>query len=209
MDTDSVVDDRLLERKINDGRRLLRELDREGFEVAVALWASTGEKGKWRLYIASKESEAAGFAAYRRVFAALHRLPSPLLTSDEVKVIRASDPFARDALKERGQHTGPDPIAYEGWRLGDTSVGGAYIYPPPPYHLTPADAVARAVSLMTGTQPGQVTNHSLVTFRDGSTKHAIPIGVQVDDGGLLVIKFVDVANGQKMTVPASEVIGID
>ena len=60
MDTDSLVEEKLVEQKIDDGRRLLKELERDGFDVTVALWARRGEEKKWRLYIASKEVETAG-----------------------------------------------------------------------------------------------------------------------------------------------------
>src|SRR5262245_19245852 len=101
MDTDSLVEPPLPEQKITDGRRLLMELDRDGFEVTVALWARPGEKGKWRLLIASKEAEGARFTAYHRVHDALRRLPSPLISpaiSEEIQLIAASDPIAKDAL---------------------------------------------------------------------------------------------------------------
>lgn len=205
-----MVEQGLAEQKVSGGRRLLKDLDRDGFDVTVALWVKPGEDGKWRLYVASKDADSAGLAAaYRQVYAALQHQPTAPLSPSEVKVIGANDPISRDAVQARDRHAGAGPVVFEGWRLGDTPVDGAYIYPPPPYHLTPADAVARAVSLMTGRRPGQRVRPSSVTLRDGSTREAIPVGVQLDSSGTMVLRFVDVTNGQELTTPAAEVVGID
>jgi hypothetical protein len=204
--------DPLVELKVNDGRRLLKELEREGFDVTVAFWARTGEDGKWKLYVASKVAETNGLAgAYRVVYAALQRLLDPSIAPADLKVIRTNDPMARDVLAARANHIhlGAEPVGYAGQRLGDVPVDGAYIYPPPPYHLTPPDAMARAASLMIARQSGQTIRPTRVQLRDGSTRQVIPVGWEADAAGSVVMKFADASTGQQFAIPIQEVVGID
>ena len=200
----------LVEQKVQDGRRLLMELEREGFDVTVAFWARTGENNKWRLYIASKAADTIGLAgAYRVVNGALQHLLNPSVTTSDIKVIRVSDPMAVDALATRARHTGAEVIGYSGPRLGDTPVDQAYIYPPPPYHLTPPDAMARAASLMIARQSGLPIRPALVQLRDGSTRRAIPLGWETDVAGSVIMKFADANTGHQVAIPIQEIVGLD
>lgn len=200
----------LVEQKVNEARRLLKEIERGGVAVPVAFWAKTGD-GKWHLYIASPAVDALGLAAaYRAVFEALDRLLKPTtITPADVKLLRSSDPMAQDALEIQRRHQGPGPIGYSGYRLGETPIDLAYIYPPSPYDLTPSDVLARVVALMMQRQPGQPVPPSRVTLRDSSTRQGLPKGFEMNSGGQMVIKFLEVPGGQELTIPASDVIGID
>jgi heme/copper-type cytochrome/quinol oxidase subunit 2 len=100
-------------------------------------------------------------------------------------------------------------VSYAGQRLGDVPVDGAYVYPPPPYHLTPPDAMARAASLMIARQSGQTIRPALVQLRDGSTRQVIPVGWEADAAGSVIMKFADASTGQQFAIPIQEVVGID
>lgn len=202
MDTETLV-----EQRIDDGRRLIKELERGGFDVKVALWAKTGEEGKWRLYLASKAVEATGLAsAYQAVYEALDRIQVALLSSSDIRVIAADAPVAQDAVDARRQSASPGPTVYSGWLLGDTPMHGAYIYPPSPLRLTPEDAVARMISLV---QRQGATRPSLVSLRDGSSFQGVPSGLEISSGGPRNRRFFDVATNQTRTLQAEEVVGID
>src|SRR5258708_2972103 len=71
VDTELLVDSRT-----EDGRKLLAELARAGFHVAVGFWVKTSEEGSWSLYIASDSFDPARVGdAYQTVYACLSRIP--------------------------------------------------------------------------------------------------------------------------------------
>jgi len=65
MDTEILVGS-----QFDDGRRLVGQVVRDGFDVSVAFWVKTSEEGLWRLYIASPsvDAERPG-EAYQKVYA--------------------------------------------------------------------------------------------------------------------------------------------
>jgi hypothetical protein len=127
VDTELLVDSR-----IEDGRKLVDELVRGGFDVTVAFWGKTGPEGLWFLYIASPSVDPAKIGeAYRVVYACLIRLPDPSVTLSEVKVVHASNPVAVAAKAVRDQYPGRIATRFHAKRLADLSVEEAYIYPPP------------------------------------------------------------------------------
>jgi len=197
----------LVEEMIDDGRRLLMELERDHFEVMVAFWAKRGEPGRWQLRIASKAVDASGAMPFHQVVReALRRLPDPMITSEEVRLIGANDPMAKDALAIRQRQAGTRPIRYDGRRLGNTVIDDAYIYPLPPIRMTPEDAIARMVSLV---QRHGVTRPSVVSLRDGSSFQAIAAGLDLTTGGPMNLRFIDTASNQPRVFTAQEVVGID
>jgi len=50
----------LVERRIDDGRRLIELLTQKGIDVTAAAWVLTSEDGNWFLYIASKDVDKSG-----------------------------------------------------------------------------------------------------------------------------------------------------
>src|SRR5262249_61071256 len=76
MDTDTLV-----EKLIDDGRKLIEELPQRGFEVSAAFWAKTSEDAPWRFYIVSPVVDAEGLTkAYRRLYPLVPALPPPFLS---------------------------------------------------------------------------------------------------------------------------------
>lgn len=117
----------------DDGRKLLERLAQEGFDVTAAFWVRSDEDGAWRFYIASPAADGWGVTeAYRRVHAAVRGMLPPFWVDPlEIKLIGAEHPVTKDvlAIHERAAGNQGYPIRWEGSRLGNLSVDGAYLYP--------------------------------------------------------------------------------
>jgi hypothetical protein len=126
MDTDVLVTS-----QIDDGRRLLEQLDRDRFPVSVAFWVKRSEEGSWNLYIASSSVDSERFGeSYHSVFSALDRIsgPSVSVTPSDIKLVKDTNPIARDSKEIRDQYPSRNPVEYRGERLGDLSIYEAQIY---------------------------------------------------------------------------------
>jgi hypothetical protein len=130
MDTDTLVENR-----IDDGQKLVEELRQRGFNGAAAFWLKASENGKWYFYIISPEVDTAGIInAYRQLHSLMRTVPQvSWIDPLEVKLIGPSNPIARDVLDILSRTPGPrvSPIRWNGQRLGNTSIDGAYLYPLP------------------------------------------------------------------------------
>ena len=125
----------LVSEQIADGRRLLQRLAEENVAVTAAGWVKESESGHWYLYIATSlvTDGVATREAYGRIYAVMRQMPPPFwVEPSEVKAIAPSSPRAEAMAYLHTRYPGRDPIRYDGYRLGDVSVEGAYIYPPVP-----------------------------------------------------------------------------
>ena len=125
MDTDLLVDN-----QIDDGQRLLEQLERDGFPVVVAFWVKTSEESPWQLCIASPSVDPETLGdAYRRVYASLNKIPDSWVLPSDIKLRNHKDPIAVEAaeIRDRGRK---GPTRYHGNRLGDDAIKHAYIYEP-------------------------------------------------------------------------------
>jgi hypothetical protein len=123
----------LVDRRIDDGQRLIQQLVQDGFPVTAAFWLRASEESWWHLYIASKVVDDAGPAkAYRTVQTSLQKLVGTTMSLDDVKVIGASKPITRDVMKIAKRYSGRVPLRFGGAQLGNVSVEEALIYPPLP-----------------------------------------------------------------------------
>ena len=200
MDTEILVDNR-----IDDGRELISELVRDGFDVTVAFWVNTSEEGLWFLYIGSTSVHAERLGgAYGAVYACLRRLPNPPFSLSEIKLVDAHNPIARDAIAVRDRASTRIPIRYRGKRLGNLSIDEAYIYPRSG-SMTPNEVAQTVLGLMKRTGAVQP---SVVKLRDGSSLRAIPHGIQGGVPGEMQIVLLDVVNNTDLTVPADDVVEI-
>jgi hypothetical protein len=127
-----MVTELLVESQIEDGRRFVEQLVRDGFEVTVAFWVKTSEEGSWHLFIASPSVDAEKpSGAYRKVYASLSKIPDIGISPSDIKLISSTNPIAQDALEMRGdRYPGRISTLYQGKRLGGLSIREAYIYPP-------------------------------------------------------------------------------
>jgi hypothetical protein len=127
MDTELLVEPRL-----EDGEKLVNQLELDGFEVRVAFWVRTSEEGLWHLYIASPAvtHEKLG-EAYRAVYASLSKVPAPTVSLSEIKLVSPDNPIVRDVLDIPLRYS-PDRLATSSHKatLGSMAVEEVYVYPP-------------------------------------------------------------------------------
>ena len=126
----------LVEMQIDDGKRLLEYLAREGVPVQGAFWAKETDGGIWFFYLITPlVTEAGGTrAVYFRINAVMDQMPEPLWISPlKIKVVGPTDPRARDVLNmlRRAGGARVSPIRWSATRLGDISVEDVYLYPLP------------------------------------------------------------------------------
>jgi hypothetical protein len=128
MDQSSLVD-----RRIDDGERLIQQLLRDNFDVTVAFWLKTSEEDWWHLYIGSKMVDERGpIQAYRALQESLQKLSGTTVSLTDVKLIGAANPITTDVLKIQKRQSGKGPIRFGGTHFGGITVEEALIYPPPP-----------------------------------------------------------------------------
>ncbi len=127
MDSELLVDPPL-----EDGRKLIAELRRDGFDVTVAFWVRTTEEGLWHLYIGSNSVGAERLGdAYSIVYACLRRMPNSSISLHQINLVHPTNSIALDAIAVRDQNPGRTATHYEGKRLGNLAIEEAYIYPLP------------------------------------------------------------------------------
>jgi hypothetical protein len=125
----------LVENQIDDGKRLIDELARHGFDVTTAFWLHATDDERWSFYIVSPVVDSESLTqAYRQIHPVVWAMPQlcwidPLA----VKLIGPSDPIAKDVLAILGRTPAHQvwPSRWRGKRLGNLSIDGAYLYPPP------------------------------------------------------------------------------
>ncbi len=123
----------LVDRRIEDGLKLVQQLLRDDFDVAVAFWLKKSEDDWWHLYVGSKVVDERGpVEAYRALQASLQQLPGTTLSMTDVKLIGASNGITSDALKIQKRYSGNAPIPFGGARFGGLTFEEALLYPPPP-----------------------------------------------------------------------------
>ena len=126
MDTDLLVDN-----KIEDGEKLIRQLIRDQFEVTVAFWVKRTEEGLWHFYIASSSVATEKLnEAYRIVYAALEKIPGCSVSPSEINIITRMDPICRDAVALRDRYPSRELTKpYYGQRIGNLDTVELHIYP--------------------------------------------------------------------------------
>ncbi len=199
MDTELLVDD-----QIDDGRRLIDELVRAGFDVTVAFWGRTYEL--WFLYVASASLDGQDLGnAYRQVYACLRQIPNAWIDLSRVKVIPAGSPMAREAMAIRDKGAARIPTKYRGPRLGEFLIEEAYIYPRAQGLMTRDVVIQTVAALMNRTGAVQP---SVVTLTDGSTFNAIPVGIRASSSGPVDIVFRDTATNADRILKADDIANI-
>ena len=127
MDTEILVGS-----QFDDGRRLVGQVVRDGFDVSVAFWVKTSEEGLWHLYLASPSvDEGTLVEAYRKVYASLSKIPDSAVSISDIKLINDENPIAQDVIAIRDRYPARVPRRFRGKRIGNLSIVEAYIYPPP------------------------------------------------------------------------------
>src|SRR5437660_1705732 len=89
----------LVENQIDNGRKLLTELNKEGFIVRAACWVKPFDEDRWTLYIATPSVDEKGtLEAYRKLNSVLRSVGDDWLTSSDVTLVGGEHPIVKDAL---------------------------------------------------------------------------------------------------------------
>jgi hypothetical protein len=125
------MDTELLVEQIDDGRKVVEQLGRDGFETTAAFWVLEHGRSSWRLYIATPyvDDEGDTHDAYRRLILTLERVPSKWATIADVRLLTPHHPAVSAAVDIRDRDPDGKPVFYEGRRLGDMKIQGAYVHP--------------------------------------------------------------------------------
>jgi hypothetical protein len=124
----------LVGHEIDDGQKVLAHLAAANIDVSAAAWIKTEDSTRWQFYIASKAVEEKGWDdAYLKIDAEIRQLQDLWVESDNVRIIGATDPIARDLIAYQSKHPKRIPSRFWGYRLGALDVEEAFIYPPPAF----------------------------------------------------------------------------
>jgi hypothetical protein len=122
----------LVEKQIDDGAKIVRELRANAFAVTAAWWMRTSEEGLWFLYVASPEVEDAGIAAaYRKLHTIMQSLEPLWVDWFRVKLVGPENPIAKDVVATLVKYGDRFAARFGGKKLGNVTIDGAYIYPQP------------------------------------------------------------------------------
>lgn len=93
----------LVDQQVDDGRRLLEELDARRFPVSAALWYCDPDTGIWSLVIVSPVADAQGpFQGYTRIQRALGAIETTGLSLDDIRLMGKEDPEFRELKRALG-----------------------------------------------------------------------------------------------------------
>ncbi|MBN9118230.1 MAG: hypothetical protein J0I06_03560 [Planctomycetes bacterium] len=198
------------ERTIEDGRKFLTGLVRGGFDVSVAFWAQTEERGPWNLYIASSQVVPGGIGRLApQLYDQWRQLAGrPAFEYGQIRLLSATDPTAREAIEHRDRDWGrrSQPVQMLG-RLGDLPTDGAFIYERITAELTRDEVIQKVLSLME--RPGPQQPSKLIR-RDGSMIQGIPVGLLTRAPGTeLLVSLFDPVTRSTDYVPATEIVNIE
>ncbi len=115
----------LVERDIEDGKTLVRRLDRDGFPVTAALWFYDSGFDKWKLIIESGLVGKHGpLEAYRRLSKSVRKINTGGFALDPVRVELVKETNELTRLLRRAVRTGP---GISGIRLSNNSINGTFV----------------------------------------------------------------------------------
>jgi hypothetical protein len=120
----------LVDRDIENGRRLIQALDLADFPVVAAFWSFITEESVWRLQIASPRVDEMGpIAVYTEIQGVL-RASASTLPLRRISVLPENDALVTDLRLFAGTPGAPYLGGSHLFRtvLGDTFIEGAYVY---------------------------------------------------------------------------------
>jgi hypothetical protein len=120
----------LVEKSINEGKRLIESLDKAGLIINAAMWFYLSDTSEWRLFLASPLVDKDGpKKAYSSIQAILESLSPPSeISLKEISVVSPSHQIIR--LLKIAIHTGPgiSGIRFTQNVINNTLIEDAYIY---------------------------------------------------------------------------------
>ena len=121
----------LVNAEILAGARFLEEFGKS-FPIEAALWLKTPGSRQWYLYVAAEKITDETLRPASRELLRITRETKDLrLSPFRVRLIKVSDPIARQALGAYHLHTLPLESVYPIDSFGDMEAEGVYLYPPP------------------------------------------------------------------------------
>lgn len=122
----------LVEKDLEDGRRLIQTLDEARFPIVAALWYYLSEEGIWRLILASPVAKEDGpLAAYASIQAGIKRLNPPIdIPLLILSAVSPDEPLINDLRFFAGTPCRPyiGGTHLRKTRVGDSLIEGAYVY---------------------------------------------------------------------------------
>lgn len=128
-----MVEDTLVDRKIEKGARFLEALDAAGVPVDAALWFYSPEFERWQLVVATPIEEEQGPLAAYRAFREARQAADPPIGSDDVEVRATSrkDPIIKALWGFRVPPSDLVGKTFGGTYIDGVSFQGAYLYRAP------------------------------------------------------------------------------
>jgi hypothetical protein len=116
--------------RIDDGRRLLDRLIRDGLEVSAAFWMYTNDNERWGLYIATESVITIGIKnSYMIVVLAQKSMPELRIDSFEVTLLEPTRPLAAAMIDRLSAVPAGSDAWIEKVQLNGVYVEIAYVYP--------------------------------------------------------------------------------
>lgn len=120
----------VVEDRIDDGLRLIKQFKDDGGSILVAFWVKTAEDGLWRLYLTTEAVDRDGLAAaYKALHASFKKLADCRLDLFEVRLVGPRDSITRDVLALLERRPGRLPAWFGPMTLGGIEVDDIYVYP--------------------------------------------------------------------------------
>jgi len=119
----------LVERDIEDGKRLIDLLVRSGENVPVAFWRYDSDHGDWRLVLAVPQMARSPQEAYDLLLNVVKDVRPPLgLGLSDITLISPKGELARALHRERNSARALSGQFLSGTRIGDAYFEGVYLY---------------------------------------------------------------------------------
>ena len=197
----------LVEEVIEEGRRLIERISEEPLPIEVAAWIKQRESRVWTIHIgaSSPRLKDAGESA-RVVLRALAKMTDPSICLIDIELRDMSNIVPADLLKIRDRY--PSMVATKlktKRKIGNIETRGLYLYPANFELPSPNEIVHSVLQLLD--RRGSASP-SLVTFKDGSKIHAVPVGIRLNTPEGARIDWQDVVTSRERSVAADEVVSI-
>ena len=118
----------LVKELIEDGEKLLQELDRQHFPISAAFWYDSPDRDAWNLYIVSEAAHQPGpLEAYMRIQQAMAGLKLTSLSVDDIVVLSPQRSAFRD-LRRTIEGVSQMSVSGKRVKLEGVPLQDAYVY---------------------------------------------------------------------------------
>lgn len=170
----------LVEEQIEEGQQLIGCVADQLLNIVIAAWIKESEGRVWRIYIAvgSPIGQKIKTESVRIALRALERMTDPTIFFIDINIIEAKNPITLDLLAICKKYPMMVSTKLETSRqIGHLKVKGLYIYPAS-FELNPPSEIVHSVLLLFDRSGS--ASASIVTLKDGSQIHAVPVGIRLN-----------------------------